>query len=81
MRIRYLLPTLFFCLLLASPISGAQPSAARTQADLVATLREQTDEQLDIAYHTETGKVCFIGTALNHPVLQTSVLPASASPA
>ncbi|MFL5801278.1 MAG: M4 family metallopeptidase, partial [Roseiflexaceae bacterium] len=82
MRTRRVLPTLMICLLVAGLMPSAQPSsAAPAQADLVASLRAQTDGHLRVAYHAETGKARFIGTESAHPLPRPAALPAGAAPA
>lgn len=57
------------------PVMMAHPSAAQT-SDPVVVLSQLTDGAARASYHTETGKVRFIGTDLTHPMPQPAILQA-----
>lgn len=60
------------------PVFMVRPSAARL-TDPVEILRQETDGTMRISYHSETGKVRFIGTDREHPMPQPSSLTVNTS--
>jgi Zn-dependent metalloprotease len=56
---------------------SAQPTPP---PDLVASLSAQAGGQVRVAYHSETGKVRFLGTEVGHPVPRPAGLSAGATP-
>ncbi len=57
--------------------SSAQPNPP---PDLVASLSAQAGAPVRVAYHSETGKVRFIGTEVGHPVPRSAKLSAGVAP-
>lgn len=55
-------------------------SSTLPASDLAQALRQETDGNVRISYHSETGKVRFIGTDLAHPMAQPSALAKEATP-
>ncbi len=49
-------------------------------SDLTAALRQQTGDRVQVAYHSETGLVRYIGTDLAHPIRLTGPLAPGTSP-
>jgi Zn-dependent metalloprotease len=56
----------------------ARPSAAQV-SDPVEVLRQQTDGNVRVSYHAETGKVRFIGADQSHPMQQPAALKSDAT--
>ena len=66
---------MFACLAPANVTAAPPPPG-----DLMAALRQQTGERVQIAYHSQTGLVRYVGTDLDHPIRQTISLAAGTSP-
>ena len=64
---------------LATPAQAGPPPPGPSHATLLEQLKRQTQGDLRIAYHAETGKVRFMGTSLDHPMAQPAALAAGAS--
>jgi hypothetical protein len=68
-----------FVLLAAYFPVEARPLAPASER-LLARLQQQTADTLQVSYHSETGKVRFIGTAVGHPIPPATRLPEGAAP-
>ncbi|MFN8634519.1 MAG: M4 family metallopeptidase [Chloroflexota bacterium] len=64
----------------ATPTPTPQPSAPRVDAGLVRQLQQDGGGQVQIAYHSETGKVRFIGANTPGQPVARARVPASAPP-
>lgn len=64
----------------ARPPEQGPPPPGSSDTALVEQLRQETKGDVRISYHSETGKVRFIGTSAAHPLKQPAGLAASVSP-
>jgi bacillolysin len=77
---RLLLATVVVVVMFACLAPANVTAAPPPPDDLTAALRQQTGERVQIAYHSQTGLVRYIGTDLEHPIRPASSLAFGASP-
>jgi bacillolysin len=80
MQLRRLVLVFFMVICFGMSIPTASSQAAPSVKMLLETLNKQTTKPPTIAYHAETGKVRFIGTAPEHPVTLAQRFAANADP-
>ena len=82
MKKRHVLAVIPILLLLLTtiPVCGQANPDASISTGLLDTLKQQTDHQIQIAYHADTGQVRFIGTDQAHPIPQPAPLVGDATP-
>jgi Zn-dependent metalloprotease len=86
-RALYTVLSSLICLTLLATFSTSRAQAPTSVAgeppppqNLVEQLRQQTGDQVRISYHVDTGQVRFIGTDLEHPMLQPDMHAIGATP-
>ena len=57
--------------------SAAPPQRQTLQEALVAHLQQETNDELRLSYHRETGLVRFLGTTAEHAIVQSTLRSAT----
>src|SRR5215212_6799176 len=72
----------FTAFLLLAALIPTQPtfSAPAAIPNLLRLLRQQSDSNIQVAYHGETGKVRFLRTDTGHPIARPAQLATNATP-